>query len=61
MEKNFGLGKLLEHEVKLLETAMPELKANIQKGEEFVHKNWACAWLNYTPRGGEGRGPLWVH
>lgn len=39
MEKNFGLGKLLEHEVKLLETAMPELKANIQKGEEFVHKN----------------------
>lgn len=39
MEKNLGLGKLMEHEIKLLEKAMPELKASIQKGEDFVNKN----------------------
>ncbi|CAD5126057.1 DgyrCDS14226 [Dimorphilus gyrociliatus] len=39
LEKNLGLGKLLEFEVELLKKAMPELKANIKKGEDFVNGN----------------------
>lgn len=39
VEKNLGLGKLMEHEVALLKKAMPDLLANIQKGEDFVLKN----------------------
>ena len=36
VEKNLGLGKLTDFEVDLIKTAMPELKANIKKGEDFV-------------------------
>nr|AAG17699.1 mitochondrial malate dehydrogenase precursor [Nucella lapillus] len=36
IEKNLGMGKLLDVEVNLLKAAMPELIANIQKGEQFV-------------------------
>lgn len=39
IEKNLGIGKLLEYEVGLLKDAMPELMKNIQKGEDFVLKN----------------------
>jgi len=38
VEKNLGIGQLLDSERKLLEAALPELKANIQKGEDFVLK-----------------------
>ncbi|XP_015512551.1 malate dehydrogenase, mitochondrial [Neodiprion pinetum] len=38
VEKNLGLGKLSSFESKLLEAAIPELKKNIQKGEDFVNK-----------------------
>ncbi|XP_011310556.1 malate dehydrogenase, mitochondrial [Fopius arisanus] len=38
VEKNLGLGKLSAFEEKLLQAAIPELKKNIQKGEEFVNK-----------------------
>lgn len=38
IEKNLGIGKLLDYEVNLLKTAMPELQKNIAKGEEFVAK-----------------------
>ncbi|CAH1380788.1 unnamed protein product [Tenebrio molitor] len=38
LEKNLGLGKLSEFEQGLLKTAIPELKKNIQKGEDFINK-----------------------
>ncbi|XP_032662840.1 malate dehydrogenase, mitochondrial [Odontomachus brunneus] len=38
LEKNFGYGKLSSFEQKLLDAAIPELKKNIQKGEDFVNK-----------------------
>ncbi|XP_053983816.1 malate dehydrogenase, mitochondrial [Hylaeus volcanicus] len=38
VEKNLGLGTLNSYEKKLLEEAIPELKKNIQKGEDFVNK-----------------------
>ncbi|KAL6430342.1 hypothetical protein ACFW04_007799 [Cataglyphis niger] len=38
LEKNLGLGKLSSFEQKLLDAAIPELKKNIQKGEDFVNK-----------------------
>ncbi|XP_043280254.1 malate dehydrogenase, mitochondrial [Venturia canescens] len=38
VEKNLGLGKLTAFEEKLLQAAIPELKKNIQKGEDFVNK-----------------------
>ncbi|CAG5102048.1 Similar to MDH2: Malate dehydrogenase [Cotesia congregata] len=38
VEKNLGLGKLSAFEEKLLAAAIPELKKNIQKGEDFVNK-----------------------
>lgn len=40
MEKNLGIGKLIDFEVNLLKAAMPELLSNIQKGEEFVEKTY---------------------
>lgn len=40
IEKNLGMGKLIDFEVNLLKTAMPELIANIQKGEEFVERTY---------------------
>lgn len=36
IEKNLGIGQLLDSERKLVEDAMPELKSNIAKGEEFA-------------------------
>lgn len=38
LEKNLGLGKMLESEANLVKNAMPELKASIQKGVDFVQK-----------------------
>jgi len=38
LEKNLGTGKLSSFEQKLLDAAIPELKKNIQKGEDFVNK-----------------------
>lgn len=38
IKKNLGLGKLSSFEQKLLDAAIPELKKNIQKGEDFVNK-----------------------
>lgn len=39
MQKNLGMGKLIEYEVGLVNAAMGELKGNIQKGIEFVANN----------------------
>uniref|UniRef100_U5EL58 Malate dehydrogenase, mitochondrial n=1 Tax=Corethrella appendiculata TaxID=1370023 RepID=U5EL58_9DIPT len=39
IEKNLGIGKLNDYEKELLAKAIPELKKNIQKGEDFVKKN----------------------
>ena len=39
IERNLGIGKLLEHEAQLLKKAMPELHANIKKGEDFSANN----------------------
>lgn len=39
MESNLGIGKLIEYEKKLVDAAMPELLANIKKGEDFVKNN----------------------
>lgn len=38
LDKNLGLGKILDYELNLIKAAMPELKKNIQKGEDFVLK-----------------------
>jgi len=38
LEKNLGLGKLNSFEQELLLKAIPELKKNIQTGEDFVNK-----------------------
>lgn len=38
VEKNLGLGTLNSFEKKLLDEAIPELKKNIQKGEDFINK-----------------------
>ena len=39
VEKNLGIGKLIEYEVSLVKEAIPELKKNIQKGVDFINKN----------------------
>lgn len=39
MEKNLGIGKLIEYEVSLVKEAIPELRKNIQKGVDFANKN----------------------
>ncbi|KAK7598231.1 hypothetical protein V9T40_006466 [Parthenolecanium corni] len=39
LEKNLGVGKLSPYEEELLQKALPELKKNIQKGEDFINKN----------------------
>lgn len=39
LEKNLGLGKLSDFEKELVKAAVPELKKNIAKGEEFVAKS----------------------
>jgi len=33
------MGKLIDYERKLVEAAMPELLANIKKGEDFVNNS----------------------
>lgn len=38
IEKNLGIGKLNAYEQELLAKAIPELKKNIQVGEDFIHK-----------------------
>jgi malate dehydrogenase len=38
VQKNLGLGTLSPFEQELLKAAIPELKKNIQKGEDFVNK-----------------------
>jgi len=38
VEKNLGLGKLTAFEQELLQKALPELKKNIQVGEDFINK-----------------------
>jgi malate dehydrogenase len=40
IEKNLGMGKLVDFEVNLLKAAMPELISNIEKGEDFVRKTY---------------------
>lgn len=40
IEKNLGIGKLSDYERNLVTAALPELKANIKKGEEFVAKQF---------------------
>lgn len=39
LERNLGLGKLSDFEQQLLKAAIPELKKNIKKGEDFVNKS----------------------
>lgn len=39
VEKNLGLGKMIDQEVNAIKNAMSELQKNIKKGEEFVAKN----------------------
>lgn len=39
LEKNLGIGKLSKFEEELLGKALPELIANIKKGEDFVNKS----------------------
>lgn len=36
VKENLGLGKLSDYEQKLVKECIPELKASIKKGEEFV-------------------------
>jgi malate dehydrogenase len=38
VEKNLGIGKLLQYEANLLKDGMPELQANIKKGIDFINK-----------------------
>ncbi|XP_076452753.1 malate dehydrogenase, mitochondrial-like [Babylonia areolata] len=38
VERNLGMGKLIDFEMDLLKAAMPELQDNIKKGEDFVKK-----------------------
>jgi malate dehydrogenase len=40
VEKNLGMGKLSDYEVKLVQAAMKELKANIEKGEKFANEQY---------------------
>lgn len=39
VEKNLGLGKMIETEVNAIKSGLSELQKNIKKGEEFVAKN----------------------
>ncbi|EDM13349.1 malate dehydrogenase, mitochondrial, isoform CRA_c [Rattus norvegicus] len=36
LEKNLGIGKITPFEEKMIAEAIPELKASIKKGEDFV-------------------------
>lgn len=39
IKQNLGIGKLNDFEKELLKKALPELAANIKKGEDFVNKS----------------------
>ncbi|KAL1776265.1 malate dehydrogenase, mitochondrial, partial [Sigmodon hispidus] len=36
LEKNLGIGKVNSFEEKMIAEAIPELKASVKKGEDFV-------------------------
>lgn len=38
IEKNLGIEKLNAYEKELLNVAIPELKKNVEKGEQFMKK-----------------------
>ena len=38
VEKNLGIGKIIDYEKGLIDKAMPELIGSIKKGEQFVLK-----------------------
>jgi malate dehydrogenase len=40
VEKSLGIGKITDYEAKLIQVAVKELKANIEKGEKFVHEQY---------------------
>lgn len=40
VERSLGIGKISEYETKLIQAAVKELKANIEKGEKFVHEQY---------------------
>jgi hypothetical protein len=35
-----GIGKISDYETKLIQAAVKELKANIEKGVKFVHEQY---------------------
>ena len=39
MENSLGLGQMIDYEVNLVKAALPELQANIKKGEDFMLKS----------------------
>jgi len=40
VEKSLGVGKITDYEAKLIQVAIKELKANIEKGVKFVHEQY---------------------
>ncbi|MEJ1272647.1 malate dehydrogenase 2 NAD (mitochondrial) [Cricetulus griseus] len=48
LEKNLGIGKITPFEEKMIAEAIPELKASIKKGEDFV-KNMKQHWNRHAP------------
>jgi len=40
VERSLGIGKITDYETKLIQTAIKELQANIQKGVKFVHEQY---------------------
>lgn len=42
VESNLGIGHLTDFEVELLDKAIPELKKNIKKGEDWIKANPAA-------------------
>lgn len=40
VEKSLGIGKITEYEQKVVQGALKELKANIEKGVKFVHEQY---------------------
>lgn len=40
VEKSLGIGKITDYETKLIQVAIQELKANIQKGVKFVNEQY---------------------
>jgi malate dehydrogenase len=40
VEKSLGIGKITDYEQKLIQVAVKELQANIQKGVKFVNEQY---------------------